>query len=185
MFVVTEAAERPCEMPHKINVGLAVLSAAILVAVFADPSVDRRSSMGFMGMRGKKASSVDGGGDETAIELDKRTLVFRRPLFGRTFADVAAAGSSAEGYKRAMGFVGMRGKKEYYKGSSAAGFFGMRGKKVPSSDAFFGMRGKKWPAVAADPALLARENDVTGADVEQAVLVLHRIIDDMRSTDRG
>lgn len=171
-------------MPHKINVGLAVLAtAATLAAVLADPTVDRRASMGFMGMRGKKTSTDSGGGEAAAVEPDKRTLVFRRPLFDRT-----SGGANAEGFKRAMGFVGMRGKKEYYRGSAAAGFFGMRGKKVPSSDAFFGMRGKKWPAAAvagADPALLAMATREDDADVERAVLALHRFIDDLRSTDRG
>jgi len=179
-------------MPRKINVGLvtlAALTAAAAAAVLADPSVDRRASMGFMGMRGKKdeQGGGDGGqlGDETsaAVEPDKRTPAFRRPLFGG-YRDAAAAAvsdgsqppaSSAEGFKRAMGFVGMRGKKQYYKGSAtAAGFFGMRGKKAPAADAFFGVRGRNtWPDVPyRDP------------DVERAVLVLHRIIDDLR-TDRG
>lgn len=137
-------------MPHKINVGLVAL-AAVAAAVLANPTVDRRASMGFMGMRGKKddqGGSGGGGGDETsaaAVELDKRTLVFRRPLLddGRAMVLGGGVGGSAEGFKRAMGFMGMRGKKEYYKAPSAAGFFGMRGKKVPSSSAFFGVRGKK------------------------------------------
>lgn len=164
-------------MPRKINVGLVALAAlSALVAVSADPSVDRRASMGFMGMRGKKddqgvdsgirGAMVTGGeGSAAAVELDKRTLVFRRPLFDSS--------GSVEGFKRAMGFMGMRGKKEY-KGSAgaASGFFGMRGKKVPSADAFFGVRGKKWQDAADD------------AQVERAVLVLHKIFDNLRS-DRG
>lgn len=171
-------------MPHKINVGLVAL-AVLATAVLADPSVDRRASMGFMGMRGKKDDQ--GGVDETsaAVELNKRTLMFRRPLFdGDRTANVGGGGGSAEGFKRAMGFVGMRGKKEYYMGpASAAGFFGMRGKKVPSADAFFGMRGKKWPESVVPLPRRDREA-ADDADVEQAVLVLHRIIDNMR-TGRG
>lgn len=174
-------------MPHKITVALVVALAALLAAVSADPSVGRRSGMGFVGMRGKK--DVPGGGavDEpaAAVDVDKRTLVFRRPLYdgGRTVDGGADDGGPADGYKRAMGFVGMRGKKEYYRGpASAAGFFGMRGKKVPSADAFFGMRGKKWPELAVPPQQLDREAD--DADVERAVLVLHRIIDRLRS-ERG
>ncbi|VVC44870.1 Hypothetical protein CINCED_3A013032 [Cinara cedri] len=158
-------------MPHKINVGLFALAA--LAAVLAEPSVDRRASMGFMGMRGKKDDqSGDSGivgamamGDEAsaaAVELDKRTLVFRRPLFDSS--------NSVEGFKRAMGFVGMRGKKEYKGPSSgSSSFFGMRGKKVPSADAFFGVRGKKWLNAADE------------MEVERAVFDLHRIIDSLRS----
>lgn len=183
-------SQTPFRMPHKMNVGLVTLAALTAAAVLADPSVDRRASMGFMGMRGKKDDQ--GGGDSgplndetsAAVELDKRTLVFRRPLFGGDRAAAAAVvsdgspSSSAEGFKRAMGFVGMRGKKEHYKGSAtAAGFFGMRGKKAPAADAFYGVRGKKtWPDMPYRP--------YRDPDVEHAVLVLHRIIDDLR-TDRG
>lgn len=164
-------------MPRKINVGLVALAAlAAAAAVLADPSVDRRANMGFMGMRGKKddqggdsgVAAAMGADDETsaaAVELDKRTLVFRQPLFDGS--------NSVEGFKRAMGFMGMRGKKEY-KGPAAAAssFFGMRGKKVPSTDAFFGVRGKKWLDAADD------------VEIERAVLVLRRIFDNLRS-DRG
>lgn len=180
----------PRVMLHTINVGLVAL-AALAVTVWADPSVDRRASMGFMGMRGKKddqgGSRVGDSTDETsaAVELDKRTLVFRRPLFGGGSGNVGGVGGSAEGFKRAMGFVGMRGKKEYYKGSaSAAGFFGMRGKKVPSADSFFGVRGKKWPNGLIQSSLQLKERDADDADVAQAVLFLHRIIEGLRS-DRG
>jgi hypothetical protein len=79
--------------------------------------------------------------------------------------------------------MGMRGKKEYYKGSAAAGFFGMRGKKVPSADAFFGVRGKKWPGSVPQP-LPSRDDGADDVDVERAVFVLHRIIDNLRS-DQG
>lgn len=181
-------------MPHTINVGLVAL-AALAMTVLADPSVDRRASMGFMGMRGKKDDQGGGGvvdgNDESsaAVELDKRTLVFRRPLFDGGSRTVSGggvgAGGSAEGFKRAMGFVGMRGKKEYYKGSaSAAGFFGMRGKKVPSADSFFGVRGKKWTPGLIQSSLQLQERDTDDADVAQAVLILHRIIENLRS-DRG
>lgn len=185
---------RPRVMPHTINVSLVAL-AALAVTVLADPSVDRRASMGFMGMRGKKdggggedGGRVGGGNDETSapVELDKRTLVFRRPLFdgGRTIS-VGGPGGSAEGFKRAMGFVGMRGKKEYYKGSaSAAGFFGMRGKKVPSADSFFGVRGKKWPGLIQTAAPQQQDPEAEDAAFEHAMLVLQRIIDILR-TDRG
>jgi hypothetical protein len=48
-----------------------------------------------------------------------------------------------------MGFVGMRGKKEYdelmEEKRAPSGFFGMRGKKMPRQSGFFGMRGKKYP----------------------------------------
>lgn len=176
-------------MPHKINVSLVAL-AALTAAVLATPSVDRRASMGFMGVRGKKDDQASSGVDDTsaAVELDKRTLVFRRPLFdvGNRLNVGGGNGGSAEGFKRAMGFVGMRGKKEYYKGSaSAAGFFGMRGKKVPSSAGFFGVRGKKWPELVVP--LPPQQQDgglVDDGDVQQAVLALHRIIDDLR-TERG
>ncbi|XP_025422790.1 tachykinins-like [Sipha flava] len=170
-------------MPRKINVGLVTL-AALATATLADPTMDRRASMGFMGMRGKKDDQSGGGGSDeassaAAIDLDKRTLVFRQPLFGgdRT---ALGGGGSAEGFKRAMGFMGMRGKKEYYKGSAAAGFFGMRGKKVPSADAFFGVRGKKWPGSVPQP-LPSRDDGADDVDVERAVFVLHRIIDNLRS----
>lgn len=188
-------------MPRTINAGLVALAAlTAAAAVLGDPSVDRRASMGFMGMRGKKDDQGGGGrgpgdvgNDETsaaaAVELDKRTIVYHRsPSFagGRIVAD----GGSAEGFKRAMGFVGMRGKKEYYKGSAAAaGFFGLRGKKVPSADAFFGVRGKKWPTAMAVPRPPRDRDDDDDnddvADVRRAVIVLHNIIDDLRSDDRG
>lgn len=190
-YVVFLSFCRTCSargMPYKINVGLVAL-AALAAAALAHPTMDRRASMGFMGMRGKKddqGGDSGGGGDDTsaaaAVELDKRTLVFRRPLFDgdRT---VLGGDGSVEGFKRAMGFMGMRGKKEYYKGSAAAGFFGMRGKKVPSTDAFFGVRGKKWPASVSQP-LASRDDGADDVDVERAVLALHRIINNLRS-DQG
>ncbi|XP_050433700.1 tachykinins-like [Adelges cooleyi] len=154
-------------MPHKINVVLVML--ATVAAVSADSPMNRRASMGFMGMRGKK-DQESGGETPAGLELDKRALLFRRPFFedSRSAAAMAAAATanSAEGFKRAMGFVGMRGKKQYYSKGSP-GFFGMRGKKVPS-EAFFGVRGKKWP-------------EVDDRDVEQAVMALHKIINNMRS----
>lgn len=176
-------------MPHKINVSLVALAAIVATMLaLAESSMDRRASMGFMGMRGKKDDQPvvgSGGPDDSssaAVELDKRTLVFRRPLFGNRRSEVNGPGSTAEGFKRAMGFVGMRGKKEYYKGSAAAGFFGMRGKKVPSADSFFGVRGKKWPEMdLSQPQYGGYADD---ADVEQAVYDLHRIIDNLRS-DKG
>ncbi|KAE9526717.1 hypothetical protein AGLY_013365 [Aphis glycines] len=167
-------------MPHKINVGLVAL-AALAAAVLADPSVDRRASMGFMGMRGKKDRDQGGGSggggtsDETsaAVDLDKRAMVFRRPMFdGRT--SVYGVGP-AEGFKRAsMGFMGMRGKKDYYSNNkgSAAGFFGMRGKKAPSADAFYGVRGKKW---------LDHEDAVDEDGQLSPAYVLYRIIDELKS----
>ncbi|XP_050544671.1 tachykinins-like [Daktulosphaira vitifoliae] len=159
-------------MPYKINVVLIML--AIVGAVLADLSMNRRASMGFMGMRGKKDQESGGNSDDTSagLELDKRsfsTLLFRRPMFngGRSaaVAAAAAAANSAEGFKRAMGFVGMRGKKEYSKGS--AGFFGMRGKKVPS-EAFFGVRGKKWA-------------NMDTSDDEQTIIALHKIFNNMQT----
>ncbi|XP_060842730.1 tachykinins-like [Rhopalosiphum padi] len=169
-------------MPHKINVGLVAL-AALAATVLADPTVDRRASMGFMGMRGKKDRDQGGGGggggraDETsaAVDLDKRAMVFRRPMFdGGSRAAVYGAGP-AEGYKRAsMGFMGMRGKKDYYSNNkgSAAGFFGMRGKKVPSADAFYGVRGKKW---------LDHEDAVDEDGQLSPMYILYRIIDELKS----
>lgn len=172
-------------MPHKVNVGLVAL-AALAAAVLADPTMDRRGSMGFMGMRGKKDDQGGGGGGEDSsavVELNKRTMVFRRPLFdgGRP---VAGGGGSAEGFKRAMGFMGMRGKKDYYNKASASGFIGVRGKKVPSADAFFGVRGKKqWTDMVLPPPPSSSDHvdAADDADVEQAVLMLHRIIDNLRS----
>lgn len=166
-------------MPHKINVGLVAL-AALAAAVLADPSVDRRASMGFMGMRGKKdRDQGSGAADDTsaAADLDKRTLVFRRPMFE---GGTGFGGGPAEGFKRAsMGFMGMRGKKDYYSNKgSAAGFFGMRGKKVPSANAFYGVRGKKWPD----------HEDAVDADVQGSpIYILYRIIDELKSelSDRG
>lgn len=174
-------------MPLKINVGLVAL-AALVTAVLADPSVDRRASMGFMGMRGKKDRDQGGGGDETsaAVDLDKRTMVFRRPLFdgGHRPTAIGIGGGYAEGFKRAsMGFMGMRGKKDYYNKGPASGFFGMRGKKVPSADSFYGVRGKKWTDHAAASTL-----DAVDVDVERsAIFVLYRIIDELMSdlSDRG
>ncbi|KAL4112422.1 hypothetical protein QTP88_016215 [Uroleucon formosanum] len=166
-------------MPHKINVGLVAL-AALAAAVLADPSVDRRASMGFMGMRGKKDRDQGGGGsggDETsaAVDLDKRTMVFRHPMFDGGRRPSVFGGGSAEGFKRAsMGFMGMRGKKDYYSNSkgSAAGFFGMRGKKVPSADAFYGVRGKKW----------TDHEDAVDVDAQWSpIYVLYRIIDELKS----
>lgn len=172
-------------MPHKINVGLVAL-AAVAAAVLADPTVDRRASMGFMGMRGKKDDQGgSGNGDETsaaAVELDKRTLVYRRPLLddGRPMVLGGGVGGSAEGFKRAMGFMGMRGKKEYYKGPSAAGFFGMRGKKGPSSSAFFGMRGKKSPSSSAFFGVRGKKSQ-HDLDSEVVRAILYRIFE----PDRG
>jgi len=164
-------------MPHKINVGLVAL-AALAATVLAEPSVDRRASMGFMGMRGKKdrdQGSGGSGGDETsaAVDLDKRTMVFRRPMFDGGSRSALFGGGSAEGFKRAsMGFMGMRGKKDYYSNNKAAGFFGMRGKKVPSADAFYGVRGKKWPD----------HEDAVDADAQWSpIYILYRIIDELKS----
>ncbi|XP_025199482.1 tachykinins-like [Melanaphis sacchari] len=164
-------------MPHKINVGLVAL-AALAAAVLADPSVDRRASMGFMGMRGKKDRDQGGGGsrsDETstAVDLDKRAMVFRRPMFDG--GSRPGMYGLAEGFKRAsMGFMGMRGKKDYYSNNkgSAAGFFGMRGKKVPSADAFYGVRGKKW---------LDHEDAVDEDGQLSPIYIMYRIIDELKS----
>ncbi|RZB89870.1 hypothetical protein BDFB_012230 [Asbolus verrucosus] len=80
-----------------------------------------------------------------------------------------------EGYfdKRApMGFVGMRGKKEYDEmmedKRAPSGFFGMRGKKMPRQSGFFGMRGKKYPYEFRGKFVGVRgkklSNEVTGPD---------------------
>ncbi|KAK6639314.1 hypothetical protein RUM43_007586 [Polyplax serrata] len=133
----------------------------------------KRAPLAFHGMRGKKSEEFDNGWRDL---LDPRTtstkgfddddnsivgIEYPELLPGKTFDEDVINKRSPYSFqgmrgkkmmdydlKRAMGFLGMRGKKspevwqsEDYKRASQTGFFGMKGKKAQSG--FLGMRGKK------------------------------------------
>lgn len=108
----------------------------------------KRIPMGFHGMRGKKDSDMSPTNDFNN-ELLPSMIENQENYPLELNMDPNAYLIDNNKRAPAMGFQGMRGKKdiEEAKRAPAEGFFGMRGKKQPGygSSGFFGMRGKKYP----------------------------------------
>ncbi|XP_076396113.1 tachykinin isoform X1 [Megachile rotundata] len=90
---------------------------------FLSDELSKRAPMGFQGMRGKKSLE-----SELAEAIDKRAPMGFQGTRGKK--DPLASLEYYDYEKRApMGFQGMRGKKEDYRKRAPMGFQGMRGKK--------------------------------------------------------